>query len=95
MLVFLRERLLLCLLQVLFQLFNLLLVLLDHFLAEVGPLGQLMLNLLVVVQVLAQSFDDLAHLVIFVHLVLCLLRLVLKFTGQGGILDHGQFRGAH
>lgn len=32
---------------------------------------------------------------IFVHQMLSLLRLILKFTGKLGVLDHGQLRCAY
>lgn len=77
------------------KLLNLLLILLNHFLAEMTSFGQLTLHLSMVNQILRQLLYYLVHLVVLVHLVLSLFGLVLEFTGQRCILDHCQLRGAH
>jgi len=61
----------------LLQLLDLLLVLLNDFLAEVGSLCKLFLNLLMVYQLLAQIRNDTFHLMVPEHKVLRALRLVV------------------
>ena len=56
---------------------DLALVLLNYFLAEVGPFGQLFLDLLVIRQISLQGFNHGSHLVVLEHEVLSLLGLVL------------------
>lgn len=80
--------------ECLVKLLDLDLVLLDDLLAEVTPLGQLLLHLLMVSQVPLESLDDTCHLVVFVHQVLGLLGLVLKFTGELRVLDDRELGGA-
>jgi hypothetical protein len=54
-------------LDLVLQLLYLLLVLLDDFLAEVRPLGQLLFNLLVVHEVSLQLGDPFLHHMVLVH----------------------------
>ena len=81
--------------NVLLKLLDLLLILFDDFLAEMTPSRKLILNLSMVDYILLQLFYYLLHLLLFVHLVLRLLGLVLKFTGDGCILNNGQLCSAN
>lgn len=59
------------------------------------PFRKLILNLFMVNNILLQLFYYLLHLMLFVHLVLRLLGLVLKLTGDGCILNNGQLCSAN
>lgn len=59
------------------------------------PFRKLILNLFMIDYILLQLFYCLLHLLLFVHLVLRLLGLVLKFTGDGCILNNGQLCSAN
>lgn len=76
------------------QLLDLFLVLFDDFLTEVRPLGQLLLDFLVVGQVPLQVGDPLLHDMVLVHQVLSLLRLVLELASQLHVLDDRKLGGA-
>ena len=80
-------------LNVFFESLDLFLVFFNNFLTEMWPFGQFIFNLLVIDYVLTQLFDNLVHLVIFIHLVFGLLWLVFKFTCQRCILNNCQFCG--
>ncbi len=68
--------------NVFLELLDLGLILRNDLLAEVTSLGKFMFDLSMVLQVLSQSFDDFLHLMVFEHLMLSLLRLVLKLASQ-------------
>ena len=89
------QAFILVLVEIVLKLLDLLLVLLDYFLTEVAPFGEFVFNLLVVSQILRQSFDYGVHLVILVHLVLGLLRLVLQFSSERGVLNNSELGCAH
>ena len=55
----------------------------------IAPVGDFAFSLLVVSQILRQTFDD------GLHLELALLGLVLLFSGQQGILNHSELPCAH
>ena len=57
--------------------------------------SELILYLLMIAQIACQTFDKLSHLMVAVHLVLCLLWLVFELTGQRRILNNSKFRCAH
>ena len=73
-------ELLVGILNLLLKVHDLLLVLLNDFLAEVRSLGQLFLDLLVILQVLGQIGDHTLHLVILEHQVFRALRLIVKLS---------------
>ena len=81
-----------CVFDLPLQIIDLLLILLDHFLTEVRSLGQLLLNLFVVLQVLRQVRDHALHLMVLEHEVFRALRLIVEFGRQLHILDHSQLR---
>ena len=72
------------------ELFDLLLQSLDDLLAEVGPLGQLLLDLLMDLDIPLESVDLCLHLAVLVEQLLGLLRLVLELSGQLMVLQDGQ-----
>jgi hypothetical protein len=82
-------------LDVLLELRYLFFVFFYDFLAKVRSLSQLFFDLLMVLQVPFQCLYNTSHLVIFIHLVLCLFRLILKLTGKTGILNNSKFCSAH
>ena len=67
-------------------------VTLDHFLEEMRPLRQLLLDLLVDVYIFLQCLDLLAEIVVLDKQTLRLLRLELKLLRQLSILHDGQPR---
>jgi hypothetical protein len=85
----------LLLFELFFRFLDLLLVLFNHFLAEMAPFRQFFFHLLVVCKVAGESLYREAHLVVLVHEVLCLLRLVLQLASELSVLNDGEFSSAN
>ena len=72
------------------QILDLLLVLLNDFLAEVGSFGELFFDLFVILEVLTQVSYNAFHLVVAEHEVFRPLRLVVELRSQLHVLDHSE-----